>query len=219
MSVKSLTMPEAVRIAGTLSEPNKMPGYAYGISALNCKLGNRLKQIPGSVCSHCYAMRNHYRRDDVLNVHRRRLASIKDPRWVDAMTTMISWAAKQRSRYFRWFDSGDLQSMRHLQKIVRIAERLPAVQFWLPTQEYHLVRKYLAKHGSFPSNLTVRLTAHMVDKPTIHPTLPTSVVHSSHALDPAPGVHYCPAKQQFNHCDDCRACWDPTVKVVAYPLH
>jgi hypothetical protein len=29
----------------------------------------------------------------------------------------------------------------------------------------------------------------------------------------------CPAPDQDNECKDCRACWDPSVKNVAYGKH
>jgi hypothetical protein len=64
------------------------------------------------------------------------LASIS---WVDSMVKLISSSGEA---YFRWHDSGDLQSLQHLLDIVRIAEQLPNVSFWLPTKEKGLVYKY-----------------------------------------------------------------------------
>jgi hypothetical protein len=31
--------------------------------------------------------------------------------------------------------------------------------------------------------------------------------------------HACPARLQGNACGACRACWNPNVKSVDYPLH
>ena len=50
-------------------------------------------------------------------------------------------------------------------RIVEIAERLPNVCFWLPTREKAVVLCYLREFGAFPSNLTVRLSAAMIDAP------------------------------------------------------
>jgi hypothetical protein len=213
--MKPLTHPEAVRIAGRLSAPSKMPGFAYGLPAQACKLGRKLKAIPGSVCSKCYALRGNYKFPKVAAYAAHRLKAIRHKRWVEAMVLLCYWAAKQKSLYFRWHDSGDLQSVEHLEKIVEIARRLPVMRFWLPTQEYGTVQAYRERYGPFPSNLTVRLTAHLIDKPGLS-DLPMSAVHTEKAPE---GAHACPAKMQFNHCDTCRACWDSNVRLVSYPLH
>jgi len=214
-----MTVPEAVKIAGHLSEPSKMPGYAYGIPAESCITGHRLMQADGTVCSRCYAHRHWYIREHTLRATRARLRSLKHPQWIEAMIVLIRWAARERSRYFRWHDTGDLQSMRHLRNIVVIAERMPEIRFWLPTQERKLVRTFLKRGGVFPLNLTVRLTSTWIDRLQLSPEtgLTVSMVHQSHV--PTGDVHICPAHLQFNHCDNCRACWDSTVRAVSYPLH
>jgi len=33
-----------------------------------------------------------------------------------------------------------------------------------------------------------------------------------------PGTHRCPAARQGNNCGSCRACWNPRVKIVDFPL-
>ena len=51
---------EAWTLVGGLSKPSKMPGWAIGIPAAECKTGNKLKLIPNSVCSGCYAEKGCY---------------------------------------------------------------------------------------------------------------------------------------------------------------
>ena len=41
---------ELDQLTGTLSKPSKMPGWAYGIPAKECKVGSKLAKIPGTVC-------------------------------------------------------------------------------------------------------------------------------------------------------------------------
>ena len=53
---------EAKKIIISLSKPDKMPGYAYGIPAPECKTGSKLRLIPNSVCAGCYAMKGNYTR-------------------------------------------------------------------------------------------------------------------------------------------------------------
>ena len=38
---------EALKIVGGLSKPSKMPGWAYGIPAAECKTGKKLQDVPG----------------------------------------------------------------------------------------------------------------------------------------------------------------------------
>ena len=51
---------EALKITGSLSKPSKMPGWAYGLPAKECKTGGKLQAVPGSVCYDCYALKGCY---------------------------------------------------------------------------------------------------------------------------------------------------------------
>src|SRR5271166_1861647 len=129
---------EAIAIAGTLGKPSKMPGYSYGIPAASCITGAKLHNVPDTVCADCYALKGNYMFPAVLASQGNRLESILDPRWVDAMVTLIASKQKGTARdgkFFRWHDSGDLQSVEHLSKIAKVARALPSVNFWLPTRE------------------------------------------------------------------------------------
>ena len=55
MKVKELD-----NITGSLSKPSKMPGYAYGLPAKECKTGKKLQEVKGSTCYNCYAMKGCY---------------------------------------------------------------------------------------------------------------------------------------------------------------
>ena len=59
-SNKNFTVKEALQITGSLSKPSKMPGWAYGLPAKECKTGSKLVKIPGSVCYNCYALKGCY---------------------------------------------------------------------------------------------------------------------------------------------------------------
>lgn len=206
------TKAAAVKIAGSLGKPSKMPGLSYGISAQLCKVGAALAKIPGSTCHDCYALKANYSYPSVKVAHAKRVAGINDPRWVDAMVYMIGKAGE---KYFRWHDSGDLQSFQHLLNIVTIAEQLPSVDFWLPTREKGLVNQYMRAFGDFPANLCVRVSAAMVDAGAPAGFTNTSTVHQ----DKAAAGYSCPAQQQGNKCQDCRACWDKSVSNVSYHKH
>lgn len=202
------TIKSAEAVVGSLSKPSKMPGYAYGLPASKCITGSVLAKLPNTPCSKCYAMKGRYSFPNTLNAQMKRLNSLRDIRWVDAITFLI----KKRGAYFRWHDSGDLQSIEHLINIVEVANRCPEINFWLPTSERAFVSTYLRDVGEFPSNLTVRVSGALIDgdPPAKFPN--TSTVVKS-------GVPTCPAPTQGGICGNCRRCWDPTVKNVAYKEH
>jgi hypothetical protein len=104
---------EALKLVGGLSKPSKMPGWAYGIPAAECKTGKKLQDVPGSTCEGCYATKGCYVFPVVQAAQYRRLAAIKNPYWVEAMATLIN---SKKSKYFRWHDSGDVQNVDHLLK-------------------------------------------------------------------------------------------------------
>ena len=81
---------EAFKIVGGLSKPSKMPGWAYGLPAKECKTGSKLVKVPGSVCHGCYALKGMYRFKPVQEAQYRRLASISSPLWVGAMSLLIN---------------------------------------------------------------------------------------------------------------------------------
>jgi hypothetical protein len=122
--------------------------------------------------------------------------------------------------HFRLHDSGDLQSVEHLTKIAAVAALSPNVRIWLPTRELAIVKAYVASGGSVPSNLTIRVSATMIDGPATKAWPITSGVHTA-----VPGVgfavrtHICPAPQQDNKCGKCRACWSTEVSHVSYHRH
>lgn len=205
----------AKEITGGLSKPSKMPGFAYSIPAQACNVGSRLRTVQGSICSKCYALKGRYVFGNVKKALQRRLASLIHSEWVEAMAFQINQAS---INVFRWHDSGDIQNLEHLEKIAEVCRLTPDVRHWLPTREYAIVTAYKEKHGSFPDNLNIRLSAYMVDGP-----LPTGaasrlgVTVSGVTSDPTKVT--CPAYKQGGVCGSCRACWDKNQAVVNYPRH
>lgn len=196
---------EARKITGGLSKPSKMPGLAYSIPAIRCKVGKMLVKKKGSVCHGCYALKGMYRFRVVKDALERRYVSLSDSRWVDAMVTLVS-----DQRWFRWHDSGDLQSVEHMRRIVDVVSRTPDTNHWLPTRETTICRDYHKAYGPVPPNLVVRVSSPMVDGPPL-PYPNTSTVVSKGGD--------CPAPAQGGRCDECRRCWDKEVANVSYSKH
>ena len=195
---------EARQITGGLSAPSKMPGPAYNLPAWQCITGVKLQAVPGSVCAGCYAMKGRYRFTNVRQALARRLESLKHPRWVEAMVTLI-----KGEPWFRWHDSGDLQGPDHIKKIFEVCKRTPETQHWMPTREARFLK--LLDPAIIPSNLIIRMSSHMIDQGPVTFWPWTSTVSTS--------TKTCPAQDQGNQCRDCRACWDRKVSNVTYPKH
>jgi hypothetical protein len=212
-----MTIKAAREIAGTIGYPSKMPGTSYGIPAQACITGSKLATVAGSTCSKCYALRGNYIFRDVKKAQATRLAGIENLLWVEAMVRLLNAAHAKGDLppFHRWHDSGDLQSREHLAKICAVARATPGLRHWLPTREAKLVRDFVRDGGSIPENLTIRLSATMIDgsAPTAWPT--TSTVH-----DTSSGLGWrCPSAAQGNKCADCRVCWDAGVANVSYHVH
>ena len=195
---------EAKQITGGLSAPSKMPGPAYNLPAVACITGAKLAQVPGSVCHGCYALKGRYRFSNVRLALARRLESLKHPRWVEAMTALIAGEP-----WFRWHDSGDLQSAWHLKQIFEVCKRTPETSHWLPTREARILN--LMDPAIIPANLIIRMSSHMIDQQPVTFWPWTSTVSTKSKT--------CPAADQGNQCRDCRACWDRKVSNVTYPKH
>lgn len=209
---RRLNKTRAESITGSLGKPSKMPGLAYGISAKKCNVGGKLALVPGSVCADCYAMRDNYSYPSVQAAHEKRFSGLSSVSWADSMVFLIR---RSGENYFRWHDAGDLQSFQHLLDIVRIAESLPSVAFWLPTKEKGMIYRYREVFGDFPPNLCVRLSGAMIDGNPPAYDGNTSTVHKANA----PIGSECEAYTRGGKCGECRDCWNRDIKNVSYPKH
>ena len=201
---------------GTLSNPSKMPAFAWGISAKKCITGSKLAKIKGTSCNKCYALKGHYAFKNVFDAHEMRRKAIEKPEWVDYMAELITQKYKNldKSRLFhRWFDSGDLQSFSHLMKIFEVCELTKHIKYWLATREYQFIKDI--KEKDVPKNLCLRVSAIKVDSPPPKFWKWTSGVHK----DKKPVGQECPAYKQDGECKSCRTCWSRKVKQVSYKEH
>jgi len=200
---------------GTLSNPKKMPSYAWGISAKQCITGSILAEKDGTICNKCYALGGHYLFPVVINAHKKRLDAIKLPEWVDYMAELLTQKYKRldKSRLFhRWFDSGDIQSYEHLMKIFEVCELTPHINYWLATREYQINSK--VKYKDIPKNLVVRASGIKIDGQPPKFWKWTSTVHTKKPIG-----RECPAYKQDGECGSCRSCWSRSVKQVSYKEH
>lgn len=198
------------KLVGGLSEPSKMPCYGYSLPAAECKVGSKLREVKGSVCEKCYAYKGNYLWKNVQDALYRRLESLKNPKWTSSMISLI-----KDEKYFRWHDSGDFQSIKHLNQVFDVCEATPKTRHWAPTREYGITEKVL-KTRKKPRNLAFRLSAHMIDE-----TGPIVLARRLGLTISEVGTteYNCPASEQDNNCGDCRKCWDNRVFNVIYKKH
>ena len=193
---------EAKQITGSLTRTSKMPGLSYSLPAWECKTGSKLRKVKGSVCSACYALKGNYTRYKAIKAAQYdRLEKIKNSLWVAAMVVQV-----KRQKYFRWHDAGDVQDLEHLNKIYSVCKLTPEVKHWIPTREAWIKNHLYNK----PENLVIRFSPPMIGQRN------DSWPNSSMVVETGAT---CPAPKQGNSCGDCRACWDPLVKVVSYGKH
>ena len=205
---------EAEKIMISLGRAGKMPCPTYNTPAKLCKTGSKLRKVKGSTCEGCYAMKGNYLFPNVQAGLLRRFNAFKHPLYVESMIFRIK-KASAKCKLFRWFDSGDLEDISMLEKIVMISQGTPEIRHWLPTREAKIVKDYLKIYKEFPDNLMVRVSAPMVDGPPLKSFAYTSTVHhKKNAIG-----HDCPSRFQDNKCMDCRACWSKEVKNVSYHKH
>jgi hypothetical protein len=166
----------------------------------------------------CYADKGFYKMyaNNIKPAQFARLDSILGAHWVSGMVSHIG-----NDAYFRWHDSGDLQSLEHFEKIVAVCLATEFCKHWLPSREYGIIKAFIEKHGknAIPKNLTVRLSAMYPDKPVIVPVSLQGIagVTVSNVHTDKPMGNVCKAPAQNGECKDCRLCWSGAV--VSYALH
>lgn len=218
IAIIPMTKTAAAIVNGGLTQTTKMPCKSYSLPTAACQTGARMAELPGSICNSCYAMKGNYKRyaNNIEPAQHARLESIESDYWVSSIVASIG-----TDLYFRWHDSGDLQSVDHLRKIIAVCDATPNCKHWLPTREYGMVKDFLADGETIPANLVIRLSA-------MYPDVPVKVPASLQGIEgiAASEVHHknppmgqaCHAPAQNGECRDCRACWARTGS-ISYHMH
>ena len=206
-----MTKSQATKITGGLSKSSKV-GWTYSLPNTTC--GSNLRDVPGTICSKCYASRGRFVFPNVKKANWRRYLRVLDAtaeKWVEAMATLI-----EPHPWFRWHSSGDILDSAHAALIAAVAARTPFTAHWLPTMMHRIARE-----TQWPDNMTVRLSAPLIDNPITDARMSTSCVFTGKELIP-PDMYPCPATwlNDVHSCEQagCRRCWDPGAG-IAYKLH
>lgn len=183
-----------------------------------------IETCPGSIespgvlvdaCKGCYATTGNYNYPNVKAPRAHNKADWQRIDWVDDMVKELD-----SDRYFRWFDSGDIYTLALAEKILEVMQRTPWVNHWLPTRmhKFPKFRHVLEQMQALP-NVSVRFSSDSVIGEYI-PGLHGSVIGPDvESFQDQPGVSLCRAYENLGKCSGCRACWDKSVPVIAYPAH
>jgi hypothetical protein len=163
-------------------------------------------------CTGCYARTGFYVFSKAVALRAHNKADWQRDGWVDDMVQAL---AKQK--YFRWFDSGDMYALPLAKKILAIMEATPHCQHWLPTRMVKFAKfgSTIAKMQALP-NVMVRFSSDSISGE--FDNRHGSTIIPDVASAPA-GVTVCMAYEHEGKCNGCRACWNRSVPVIAYPAH
>ena len=210
MNIEITTLKRAEEITGGVGNTRKLDTCSSNLSAFDCKTGSKLAKIPGSVCHECYARKGNYRFSNVKKALQRRTKLISNDSWVKAWVYILK--NKKRivnSGLFRHFDSGDIQNIEHLKKIIEVAKQTPNIKHWLPTKESSLIKNF---KGEIPNNLVIRLSGTMINgKPPKYKHTSTVTTNQDEAT--------CRAFENEGQCKGCTMCWNPQIKNITYLKH
>ena len=196
-----------------LSKTSKLDGIlSWSLNALDTCQGSIGKDgnlVPA--CQGCYATTGNYR---FPNVRAPRDFNKQDWQRSDWVSDMVQ--ALENSRYFRFFDSGDMYDVRLAEKIYEVCKQATWVKFWIPTRMYKFTKYNDVINAMMKlDNVVVRLSSDSVTGEIIN-GLTTSTIFS----DTVPvGAFECKAYENAGKCNGCRACYSKDVSVIAYKAH
>ena len=207
----SLNKEEKIYYKKMLSETSKLGVKSISLDAKKCKTGSKLAKKPGTVCNGCYALKGCYVFPVVKDAMQRRLDFFNSPNFIPIMVWLLQ---SQRKKFFRWFDSGDIQNVFMGLNILEVCKLTPDIKHWIPTKEYKFWRQVL-KIEKLPENVCLRISSPNIDQEPLKEFNNTSTVHENKK---AFGLE-CIAYKQDGKCLDCKACYDPKIKNISYPKH
>ena len=196
-----------------LSKTSKLDGiFSWSLQAIDtCPGSSDGKGGLVDACKGCYATTGNYR---FANVKAPRLFNREDWQrddWIDDMVKALD-----SSRYFRWFDSGDMYDLKLAYKIYEVMNRTPWVKHWLPTRMHKFSKfKTVIQAMQNLDNVVIRFSSDSVTGGVIE-GLNTSTIFSDTLPENATE---CQAYQHDGKCNGCRACYDKTVSVIGYKAH
>jgi len=231
-AVRRANADKAARIAVALaggtaapraSAPSKMPGLTWStVARANCPGSVDDNGVPVPACASCYAAKGRYLFPNVREPREHNAADYRNPGWVAGMVAAIR---ADPVPYFRWFDSGDVDSVQLAELIEQVIAYTPSVHHWLPTRSHKIpeIRAVLERIAQLP-NVVVRWSSDSIHGETVAAPQSSTIVSDDAEFAAlrervGKGLVKCLSGTRGGVCGDCRACWHKAVTVVAYPIH
>jgi hypothetical protein len=217
-----------------LSSPGKMPCYTWSIPAFDTcpgavidfssydgqlknwsKFKRKMKKTNQvDACKGCYAQYGHYTFPGSANLRKHNLKDWKRKNWVKDMVKAI-----KHMPYFRFFDSGDIYCVELAIKIEQIVKACPDTKFWIPTRSHKIkLIKNVIDRLNHLTNCVVRISSDSVIGGIVDYATNSTIVPSN-SVKSKPNFLVCQSFNREGKCGDCRACWNKTIKTIAYPAH
>ena len=199
-----------------LSKTSKLDGImSWSLNALDTCQGsiNPVTKELVPACQGCYATTGNYRFPNVKAPREFNKQDWKRDTWVSDMVIALD-----SSRYFRFFDSGDMYSIDLAEKILELCSRATWCKFWIPTRMHKFAKfkAILSKLEQLP-NVVIRYSSDEIDGTKVQGNT-TSVIFSDE-LQLQGDEFICRAYENDGKCNGCRACYNKDVSVIAYKAH
>jgi hypothetical protein len=198
-----------------LSKTSKLDGImSWSLQALDTcpgSKGDNGELVPA--CRGCYATTGNYRFKNVKAPREFNREDWQRAAWVSDMVQALD-----SSRYFRWYDSGDMYALELAEKMLQVMRATPWVKHWLPTR-MHKFAKFAAVIAAMEAlpNVVVRRSSDSVSGETVSGAHSSTIISSADQL-PA-GAKLCRAYENNGTCSGCRACYDKAAPIIAYMAH
>jgi len=215
-----------------LSQTSKMKINNKKVASWSLNAGTSCPGAKGAeVCESCYAKKGMYRFPVVKDARSYNQQDYHKPDWVDRMVAKVS-----KLDYFRWFDSGDIESLELAKKMFKVIDKTRQTKHWLPTRSdkvatirrvmFNIDTKSITEEQlpfrELP-NVAVRLSADNVglSKPERDGVNAFVIRQEDLAEAQRRNIYICPVtlpgSTQFS-CDWCTKCYEKDGD-VAYCLH
>ena len=202
-----------------LSNTTKMQITGKKVKSWSLQAGTSCPGSAGAeVCDGCYALKGMYRFPVVKDARSYNQSDYKKDDWTFRMISKVN-----KLDYFRWFDSGDVETRELADKIHTVIQGTPSVQHWLPTRSDKIAKISSGiKNIELLPNVAVRRSADNIGL-----TKPERLGVNSYVIKPDDianakllGITVCPVTlpgSTQKSCDLCTLCY--TSSSVAYLLH
>lgn len=199
-----------------LSKTSKLDGIlSWSLQALDTCQGSidpvTKELVPA--CQGCYATTGFYQFAPAKNARAFNREDWQRDTWVSDMVLALD-----SSRYFRFFDSGDMYALELAEKILEVCKKANWCKFWIPTRMYKFKKfaNVIAKLQALP-NVVVRFSSDEIDGTKVSGKTTSVIFSDATQLD---GSEFeCKAYENQGKCNGCRACYTKDVPVIAYRAH